>query len=117
VTSWPLTGPEIAAIVEIMGENMRWFGRKSAPDVRPFVPAWLSAEGQSSFARSTHGLTVLEKSTGSTLRYRGGAWEQILGVPQPPIPDVTGGTTADSESRAVIAAILSALRAHGLITA
>jgi len=31
---------------------MRWFGRKSAPDVRPFVPAWLSAEGQSGFARS-----------------------------------------------------------------
>ena len=96
---------------------MRWFGRKSAPDVRPFVPAWLSAEGQSGFARSTDGLTVLEKSTGSTLRYRGGAWEQVLGAPQPAIPDVTGGTTADSESRAAISAILSALRAHGLITA
>ena len=96
---------------------MRWFGRKSAPDVRPFVPAWLSVEAHSGFARSTDGLTVLEKSTGSTLRYRSGAWEQVLGAPQPAIPDATGGTTADSESRAAIAAILSALRAHGLITA
>ena len=96
---------------------MRWFGRKSAPDVRPFVPAWLSAEGQSGFARSTDGLMVLEKSTGSTLRYRGGAWEQVLGAPQPAIPDVAGGTTVDTESRATISAILSALRAHGLITA
>jgi hypothetical protein len=52
VTSWRLTGPELTGTVEIMGENMRWFGRKSAPDVRPFVPAWLSAEGQPGFARS-----------------------------------------------------------------
>jgi hypothetical protein len=29
-----------------------WFGRKSAPEARPFVPAWLSAEGeQGGFAR------------------------------------------------------------------
>ena len=31
---------------------MRWFGRKSASDVRPFVPAWLSVEAHSGFARS-----------------------------------------------------------------
>ena len=30
-----------------------WFGRKSAPDLRPFVPAWLTAEGgDRGFARS-----------------------------------------------------------------
>ena len=69
------------------------------------------------YVAPTDGLTVLEQSTGSTLRYRSGAWEQVLGAPQPAIPDVMGGTTADSESRAAIAAILSALRAHGLITA
>jgi hypothetical protein len=95
VTSWRLTGSELADIVEIMGENMRWFGRKSAPDVRPFVPAWLSAEGQPGFARSTDGLIVLEKATESTLRYPAGVWEQILGAPQSAIPDVTGGSIMD----------------------
>ncbi|NUS99902.1 MAG: phage portal protein [Sphingomonas sp.] len=29
-----------------------WFGRKAAPDARPFVPAWLNTEGQAGFARS-----------------------------------------------------------------
>jgi hypothetical protein len=51
------------------------------------------------------------------LRYRAGVWEQILGAPQPSIPDVTGGSTMDVESRATISAILGALRAHGLIAA
>ena len=23
-----------------------WFGRKSAPEVRPFVPVWLQGEGE-----------------------------------------------------------------------
>lgn len=67
------------------------------------------------YVAATAGLTVLEKSTGSMLRYRGGEWEQILGARQPTIPDVTGGSTMDVESRATISAILGALRAHGLI--
>ena len=29
-----------------------WFGRKAAPDARPFVPAWLNSEAPASFARS-----------------------------------------------------------------
>ena len=29
-----------------------WFGRKSAPEVRPFVPVWLQGEGEAGgFAR------------------------------------------------------------------
>ena len=93
-----------------------WFGRKSAaPDARPFVPAWLGGATHSGFARSTDGLTVLEKSTGATLRYRNGTWEQVLGARHPPIANVTGGSTVDVESRATIAALLDALRAHGLI--
>jgi len=31
---------------------MGWFGRKSAPDMRPFVPAWLKTDEQPGFARS-----------------------------------------------------------------
>jgi hypothetical protein len=38
---------------EDKGKKMRfWFGRKSAPDARPFVPAWLNTEQQPGFARS-----------------------------------------------------------------
>jgi len=29
-----------------------WFGRKAAPDMRPFVPAWLNAGGGTAFVRS-----------------------------------------------------------------
>ena len=29
-----------------------WFGRKSAPDTRPLVPAWLSTHESEGFARS-----------------------------------------------------------------
>ena len=46
-----------------------------------------------------------------------GHGSRSVGSRQAPIPDVTGGTTADAESRAAIAAILRALRAHGLIVA
>ena len=69
------------------------------------------------YVAPTDGLIVLEKATGTTLRYRSGAWEQVLGSRQAAIPDATGGTTVDAESRAAISAILSALRAHGLIAA
>jgi hypothetical protein len=69
------------------------------------------------FVAPIDGLAVFEKATGTTLRYRSGAWEQVLGSRQAAIPDVTGGMTMDAESRAAISAILSALRAHGLIAA
>lgn len=86
-----------------------WTGRDGA--LAAFTP------GGWRYVSPTDGLTVLVKATGSTLRYRGGAWETVLGAPRPSIPDVIGGTTADAESRTAIAAILSALRAHGLIAA
>lgn len=63
------------------------------------------------------GLSALVKSTGATLRHRNGEWEKVLGSPQPAIPNVSGGTTVDAESRTAIAGILNALRAHGLIGA
>lgn len=61
------------------------------------------------------GLCVLVKSTGETLRYANGGWSIMLAAPQPAITNVVGGTTIDAESRTAISAILSALRAHGLI--
>ena len=67
------------------------------------------------FVPPTDGLCVLVKSNGETLRFANGVWSRVLAAPQAAIPDVAGGTTVDSESRAAISAILGALRAHGLI--
>lgn len=86
-----------------------WSGHEGA--LAAFTP------GGWRYVAPTDGLSVLEKTTGTTLRYRSGAWEQVLGARQAAIPDVTGGTTIDVESRATIAAILNALRSHGLIAA
>jgi len=102
----PIPGMSYIVADQAVGE---WSGHDGA--ISTFTP------GGWRYVAPTDGLAVLEKSTGSTLRYRGGAWEQVLGAPQPAIPDVAGGTTVDTESRATISAILSALRAHGLITA
>lgn len=102
----PVPGTSYLIADQATGE---WMGHDRA--IAAFTP------GGWRYVAPTDGLTVLEKSTGSTLRYRGGTWEQVLGAPQPAIPDFAGGTTVDAESRATISAILSALRAHGLITA
>jgi hypothetical protein len=63
------------------------------------------------------GLTMLVKLTGETHRYRDRAWDVMLGPQQPAIANIAGGTTVDVEARAAVGAILSALRAHGLIAA
>ena len=75
------------------------------------------------------GMTALIRSTGQTAFYRSGAWQ--LGVVEcarvdvggttvvrsrrPAISNPVGGDSIDDEGRAAIVAILSALRAHGLI--
>jgi len=102
----PAVGTSFIIADQATGE---WAGHDGA--LAAFTP------GGWRYVAATAGLTVLEKSTGSLLRYRGGVWEQILGARQPSIADVTGGSTMDVESRATISAILSALRAHGLIAA
>jgi len=102
----PIVGAAYVVGSQATGE---WAGREGA--LAAFTP------GGWRYIAPTDGLTVLEKATGTTLRYRSGAWEQILGTPQPSIPEVAGGTNTDAESRAAISAILSVLRAHGLIAA
>lgn len=61
--------------------------------------------------------------------FRGGAWEygavraerllvggnQVVGTRSPAIAAPAGGTTVDTECRAVLAGLLAALRSHGLI--
>ena len=100
----PVAGTSYIVADHATGE---WSGQDGA------VAAFTS--GGWRYVAPTDGLTVLEKSSGTTLRYRNGAWEHVLGARQSAIPDVAGGTTADAESRAAISAILGTLRAHGLI--
>ena len=83
-----------------------WFGRKAAPDARPFVPAWLkSADEEVGFARSSEGLTIHVRTTGSSAVYRSGTWQigtirgstleigglQVVGERQPAIASPTSG--------------------------
>ena len=81
------------------------------------------------FVAPVDGLNAVVRSSGSTAAYRSGAWEvgklrgsevtidgvKVVGGQQAAIPAPTGGSTADAEARTAIAAILSALRSHGLI--
>ena len=112
-----------------------WFGRKSAPaDARPFVPAWASLglsnhSVKEGVARSVEGMSVYVKSDALFATLRSGTWEmglvrgssvvisdqQMVGPRLPPIASATGGSTVDVEARAVINAMLGAMRQHGLI--
>lgn len=75
------------------------------------------------------GLSLLVRSTGTFAVRRGGLWDvaevraatvkvngtQVVGAQAAGIAAPAGGATVDAEARAALAAILSALRAHGLI--
>ncbi|WP_162789325.1 DUF2793 domain-containing protein [Sphingomonas ginsengisoli (ex An et al. 2013)] len=74
-------------------------------------------------------MSVVDGRSGQAWFYRGGEWllgmieaaegrvdgQKVLGSRQSAIPVPTGGTVVDQESRAALAAMLSALRQHGLI--
>jgi len=60
------------------------------------------------------GMTLLVKSTGTFATYRAGAWE-IGPQAAAAILNPSGGSTVDTEARTAIAAMLAALRSHGLI--
>ena len=75
------------------------------------------------------GMQVADRGSGATFGRRGDAWElgivraeevkidgeTVLRGRQPAIPDPAGGSVADAECRAAVAAMLAAMRAHGLI--
>jgi hypothetical protein len=61
------------------------------------------------------GMNFLVKSTGTFAIRSAGAWK-VGAQAAAAIPDPAGGTTVDSEARTAIAAILAALRSHGIIT-
>ena len=75
------------------------------------------------------GLSLLVRTTGTFAVRRGGAWDigevraalvkvggtQVVGAQAAAIAAPAGGATVDAEARAALAAILAALRNHGLI--
>ena len=81
------------------------------------------------FVEAKDGMCVLDKASGETVVFRGGAWEkgqvrgakvlvggdQVVGPRLAAVPDPSAGTIIDAEARAAIASILARLRAHGLI--
>ena len=86
-------------------------------------------EGGWRFIVATEGMSVIDRASGEMLLRRGGVWEpgvvrarevrinalKVVGARQPAIAAPAGGSTIDGEGRAAIGAILTTLRAHGLI--
>ena len=81
------------------------------------------------FVAAREGLAVWSAADDTVARRRGGAWEignlrghavvidgvAVVGPRQPGIVEPNGGAVVDAEARAAIGAVISALRAHGLI--
>jgi hypothetical protein len=81
------------------------------------------------FAAPVLGMIVWNKAAGHWLHWRGNAWsagelpaaklvvggQQVVGNRQPAVPSPSGGTTIDAEARSAVAALIVALRSHGLI--
>ena len=86
-------------------------------------------EGGWRFVAAIDGMSVIDRSSGEALLRRGGSWEpgavrarevrvnaqKVIGARQGAIAAPAGGTTIDAEGRSAIAAMLLAMRAHGLI--
>jgi len=91
------------------------------------IAAW--TDGGWRFESPVDGMTLLERTSGTYAVYRGGAWElgivrgdalvllgqQVVGQRSGAIATPAGGAVIDVECRAATAAILDALRLHGLI--
>ena len=91
------------------------------------IASW--QEGGWLYLTPTPGFVVWVRNLGRHVYFDGSVWQTeywpvasvqiggkaVLSERQPPIPDATGGALVDVEARAAVAAILAALRSHGLI--
>jgi Protein of unknown function (DUF2793) len=80
--------------------------------VAPFegMTVWSLADGM--VVRRAGSVWAAGALTGNTLTLAGA---KVVGAPGAAVANPTGGTTVDSEARAAVLSILSALRTHGLI--
>jgi hypothetical protein len=98
-----------------------WLGFSNA------LACW--TEGGWRFANAVVGMSVWNRDDAMIAHFEAGAWrkgapnangyyvqgQQVIGARLPAISNPTGGTTSDIEARIAISAVLSALRAHGLV--
>ena len=98
-----------------------WAGRAQA------IAGW--TENGWRFVAPREGMAVWSAADSCVARYTGGAWRvgvlagrrvtidgiAVIGAQRPEIITPAGGAVIDGEARGTIAAILGALRAHGLI--
>lgn len=98
-----------------------WAGQAGA------VAGW--TDGGWRFAAPHEGSRLWIRAAGLWADYRGGTWQlghgvaaslsvggvQVVGAQQPAIPSPTGGTVIDQAARTALAAVLDALRSHGLV--
>lgn len=103
------------------GATGAWDGQDGA------LACW--TEGGWRFVAPRAGLSIWVVDSGRRMRHDGAGWQdeqvredgffvdgdRVVGARLAAIADPSGGTTVDSEARTIIAAILSAMRAHGLI--
>lgn len=101
----------------------QWAGRAGA------LAGWTA--GGWRFAGPREGQTAWSIADGCDVAYTGGQWRvgriiatavvidgvPVVGPRRPAIPGPAGGTVVDTETRAVVAQVLAALAAHGLIEA
>ncbi|MDX3900217.1 MAG: DUF2793 domain-containing protein [Sphingobium sp.] len=105
------------------GATGAWAGRAGA------IAGWTA--GGWRFVTPREGLSMIVADRGHAMIHEGGAWldgplradglhvgnNRVVGAQAPAIADPAGGSVADAEARAALAAILEALRGHGLIAA
>jgi Protein of unknown function (DUF2793) len=103
------------------GATGAWDGRDGA------VAGW--TEGGWRFAAPQAGLCLWVSDRGHAMQHDGTAWQdaavrddgvyiggvQVVGARSAAIAEPVGGSSVDSEARSAIAAILEAMRSHGLI--
>jgi hypothetical protein len=103
------------------GATGDWSGRDDA------IAGW--SDNGWRFAPPAPGWSAWVIDRDRTMRFGGSGWaddpvrddgyfvgdERVLAARQAAIADPSGGTTVDSEGRAALAALLAALRTHGLI--
>lgn len=122
--STPPTAPEAGQCWAVAaGAAGDWAGREGA------IAGWTTAGWL--FLMPGAGWRAWARDRGGMIRFDGAAWadeavradgfylagERVLAARQGAIAAPSGGATQDAEGRSAIAAILAALRAHGLIDA
>lgn len=117
----PAPAPGEGWIVPSAGASGAWAGQENR------LACW--SAGGWRFLAPPAGTRVALADEALDVRWNGAAWveeparaggyhvggQQVIGPRAPAIADPAGGALADAEARAAIAAILAALRGHGLI--